>query len=439
MQGKITRIPLSIPAFNDEAHPSELAKVPSSRTTEVLVAGSLAIDLSCDFVPDGKRNRSISPQLHTSNLATITHSLGGVGQNIASALHYLGISVHLCSIVGNDIAGVAALKMISERGLSTAGIMRSKNGSGTAQYVAVNDAQKNLVLAMADMEILETNFGFDQFWESELHKSQPKWLVVDANWDESTLNNWIVGGKSSGAIVAYEPVSVVKSKRLFAKKEKTRNVLPVFPNHSIHLATPNRLELTSMYAAAREAGLFERQDWWRTIDAMGMPSSGSRNRLVAITNANLVDEGIPQQTLQLLPFIPSIVTKLGAQGVLLTQLLSSDDSRLTCPASAPYILSRSADDETGIVGGVYMRFFGPVERVPDHEILSVNGVGDTFLAVLVAGLAAREKGGIGLGELVDLVHVAQRGSVMTLKSKEAVSPEICTLWGSSLMGGRGRG
>jgi len=36
-------------------------------------------------------------------------------------------------------------------------------------------------------------------------------------------------------------------------------------------------------------------------------------------------------------------------------------------------------------GGVYMRLFPPVEVVED--IVSVNGVGDTFLGVLVVGLA----------------------------------------------------
>lgn len=71
-----------------------------------------------------------------------------------------------------------------------------------------------------------------------------------------------------------------------------------------------------------------------------------------------------------------------------------------------------------------MRLFPPVEFVPSDEIVSVNGVGDTFLGVLMAGLAKEKPKSI-----VDLVDIAQRGSVMTLKSKEAVSPDISALQG----------
>jgi pseudouridine-5'-phosphate glycosidase/pseudouridine kinase len=63
-----------------------------------------------------------------------------------------------------------------------------------------------------------------------------------------------------------------------------------------------------------------------------------------------------------------------------------------------------------------MRLFPPVEIVDD--VVSVNGVGDTFLGVLVAGLAK----GLELNE--GLINVAQRGAVMTLRSKESVSPQL---------------
>jgi pseudouridine-5'-phosphate glycosidase/pseudouridine kinase len=63
-----------------------------------------------------------------------------------------------------------------------------------------------------------------------------------------------------------------------------------------------------------------------------------------------------------------------------------------------------------------MRRFPAVEIVKD--IVSVNGAGDTFLGVLVAGLAT----GLKLDE--NLINIAQRGAVMTLRSKEAVSPNL---------------
>lgn len=390
---------------------------------DILVAGAVAIDSSCDFIGSEKVRNAVNPHLATSNPALITQNLGGVGHNIATALHYLGTPTRLCSIVGDDVAGASALAMLSERGLSTSGIKLTKNGSRTAQYVAINNSRKGLFLAMADMRILEGQLNFDS-WKAHVIACRPKWLVVDANWDSTTLHNWIMAGKDSGAKVAYEPVSVAKSQRLFAPSKGEKQPLGTIPHHAVDLASPNRLELASMYAAAKEEGFFEREDWWQTVDAMGFSSSGSREKLIAASNIELVDEGIPQQSIQLLPFIPTIVTKLGQQGVLLTRLLSPGDSQLTSRNAAPYVLSRSHHNE-GTVGGIFMRLFPAVELLPKNEIISVNGVGDTFLGTLIAGLA-REKPERQV-DLVDIIDIAQRGSVMSLKSKEAVSPEIGTL------------
>lgn len=69
-----------------------------------------------------------------------------------------------------------------------------------------------------------------------------------------------------------------------------------------------------------------------------------------------------------------------------------------------------------------MRLFKPTEQVPEENIVSVNGVGDTFLGVLIAGLAKEMPKPIEF-----LLDIAQKGSVMTLKSKEAVSPELAIL------------
>jgi pseudouridine-5'-phosphate glycosidase/pseudouridine kinase len=170
-----------------------------------------------------------------------------------------------------------------------------------------------------------------------------------------------------------------------------------------------------MHASAKNHEFFESERWWQVIDALGIPSSGARDRFVALTSRKMTDAGIPLQTIQLLPFIPTILTKLGPNGVLHTELLKPNDPRLTDPSAAPYILSRSSNGSTEI-GGVYMRLFPAVEEVED--VVSVNGVGDTFLGVLIAGLVR----GLNLDE--KLIEVAQRGAVMILRSKEAVSPDL---------------
>ena len=390
---------------------------------DVVVAGSLAVDLSCDYIQSPIENLSSQPQFHTSNPASITQTLGGVGQNIATALHYLGSSPRLCSSIAADVAGSTALNILAERGLQTAGIQTRGSGFHTAQYIAVNDAKKRMLLAMADMKILEdTDEAFDSLWKPHLDICKPRWLVIDANWHPDTLRKWLDAAKASGVKIAFEPVSTLKSRRAFSRIQRNANLAAV-PNHLISLATPNALELSSMHDAASDVGLFDREDWWRVIDSIGLSSSGSRDKLVSATNDLLVDQGVPQQSIRLLPFIPCILATLGELGVLMTQMLQPGDDRLTCPDAAPYILSRSTDGKN-VIGGVYMRLFPPVEIVPSDEIVSVNGVGDTFLGVLMAGLAKEKPKSI-----VDLVDIAQRGSVMTLKSKEAVSPDISALQG----------
>jgi pseudouridine-5'-phosphate glycosidase/pseudouridine kinase len=76
----------------------------------------VAVDLSCDYAPlseDANGNSAsqpessdmTSPHMHTSNIATITPSIGGVGHNVALAAHRAGgnLSVQLRSLVAEDL------------------------------------------------------------------------------------------------------------------------------------------------------------------------------------------------------------------------------------------------------------------------------------------------------------------------------------------------
>ncbi|KAK4497729.1 hypothetical protein PRZ48_010382 [Zasmidium cellare] len=409
-------------------------QVPLSETkADVFVAGSLAVDLACDFSPR-PGSTSQSPELQTSNPARIAQSLGGVGHNVARAAHLMGAGVRLCSAVGDDLTGKAALEALSAADMSTQGVktLSKDSGSRTAQYIAVNDKNKDLVLAMADMSVLETpsstsnalTTAFDDFWLPQLHGSRPSHLAIDGNWSPEYLARWIQAGKDINAHITFEPVSNAKSIGIFNLPNP--HTLSVFPSPSLHLATPNIHELSAMYTAAREKQFFDREDWWSVIDALGIPHGGARVQLALATTPQLVDQGVPQQTIQLLPFIPTIVTKLGKQGILLTQLLPANDPRLSSGEYAPYILSRCANETESTlgVGGVYMRLFPAVEEVEEADVVSVNGVGDTFVGTLIAGLSRKGK---GEGRVEDFVDLAQRAAVLTLRSSEAVSPGLGTL------------
>ncbi|KAH8157176.1 hypothetical protein CIB48_g11072 [Xylaria polymorpha] len=385
---------------------------------DILVAGSVAVDSSCDYTAVDSTDDPI-PQLHTSNPSHISQSIGGVGRNVALAAHRVNkhTKVRLCSMVGRDLAGWTVLASLKSCGMDTSCIQQLSHdehpGSRTAQYVSVNDANKHLVLAMADMDIF-TNQSFSPSWATTIKSSKPKWLVVDANWKDHDIRAWMQAGKQNEAKIAFEPVSKAKSARLFCT-ERGLESLGVFPQATIDLTTPNQYELAAMHAAAQSNEYFGDSRWWSIIDAFGM--RGARDRFVKLTSVAMTDAGIPQQAIQLLPFIPTIITKLGSDGALLTTILRKDDPRLYDATHEPFILSRCINDHAD-VGGVYMRMFPAVEQVTD--VVSVNGIGDTFMGTLIAGLAQG-------GKIENLINVAQKAAVLTLRSPQSVSEKLDSL------------
>lgn len=414
---------LKLPEQNVQQKPEKL---------DILVAGSLAIDFACDYTPLSRGGTHI-PLPGTSNPSIIRQNVGGVGYNLALASSYMGRSVLLCGVVANDFSGQNALSEVQRTKIQPDGIqlLDPSTECRTARYVSVNSARKDLVVAMADMSILELSgkeLNFDDFYAPLIRQAQPKWTIIDANWNSTVLHKWFTMAKSENSKVAFEPVSIEKSRRMFIKDPATQKAViepqNTVPNNSIDLVSPNNLELAEMYDTARESGLLESSSWWDVINALEMPSTGSRDRLIHSTNTALVDRGIPQQAIQLLPFMPCIITTLGSQGVLVTELFPSNDPRLTSPDHLSYIIARAAVPRTGInkVGGVYMRLFPP-EQLRKDEIISVNGAGDTLLGVIMAGLAS-DKMGDGLERLESIIPVAQRASARTLRSTAAVCPNI---------------
>ena len=410
---------------------------------DVFVAGSLAIDLSCDYDPIIRPGND--PSLRTSNPAVISQSVGGVGQNVAVAAHYAGANVRFCSIVGQDEAGKAAISSLRQKGLDSSSINILGDGKRTAQYVAVNDARKDLVIAMADMKIFEDNeHGFERRWRCHLDRCKPRWLIVDGNWDSQTLQKWIHAGKSAGANVAYEPVSVEKSSRIFPLREMSFDKDSVqqpssydrpdgwSPAQLVDLATPNEIELRAMSQHVQASNAC------RPL----LTSASSRDGLLRHLERRKEESfrGVDIETLlaaiHLIPYVPCLITKLGSRGVLLTERLRVGDSRLSSPDWAKHVLFHEWEFEEGASDvlttpmgkprsdGVYMRHFPPTQTVPTQDIVSVNGVGDTFLGVLVAALCRRSASSIG-----ELIEVAQKAAALTLQSTEPVSVEVKGIWG----------
>lgn len=382
------------------------------------MAGALAVDFSCDYNPFTDSVEAIDPVAHTSNPAVINQTLGGVAHNIAKAAHLLGSSVQLHSAVGDDLSGRAALNQLEDEGISVDGIETLPKPSRTAQYVAINNKHKDLTLAMADMQILETipSHAMTRMFQN-VSTTRPKLLILDANWDADILHEYLSLARSSPDTITtiFEPVSTAKALRILPSIAD-HNTSHHLPHPLADIITPNELELKALHDHAYSLGLFDHPVWFSIIDALGIPPSGLRVPLAVTTSSDIVDAGIPQQAIKLLPFFPTILTKLGPKGVLLTQLLKADDPVLSSPEEAEYVLSRCTTGDEN-VGGLYVRLF-PTEKVLNvEEVVSVNGIGDTFVGALAAGLVKGKRP-------QDVVAFAQRAAALSLTSRESVSPEL---------------
>jgi pseudouridine-5'-phosphate glycosidase/pseudouridine kinase len=304
--------------------------------------------------------------------------------------------------------------------MSTDGIEVLPEPSRTAQYVAINNADKDLTLAMADMKILETipNTTVARMLQ-RVSARPPKLLILDANWDSNTLHEYLAIGRSSASTTTiFEPVSTAKALRIFPQSPDL-NTSHTSALSIADIITPNEFELIALHNHAYDLGLFDHPSWFAVIDALGIPSSGLRVPLAITTNPAIVDAGVPQQAIKLLPFFPTILTKLGSQGVLVTQLLKADDPVLTSADEAQYILSRCKNgDQT--VGGLYVRLFPPERVLRPEEVVSVNGIGDTFVGALAVALLHGRRAR-------DAVPFAHKAATLSLQSRDSVSPELKSL------------
>ena len=442
--------------LEDEERFASEAMLDSQKSPKVVVAGSVAVDLSCDYKPidplpaairrdksqkaQGQKIKSAATlKLATSNPATIRSSIGGVGHNVALAIHHLGLPFCFYSAVGNDAPGKSIIAALEARGIRMDGIQQSKEHR-TAQYIAFNNTDKSLFTAVADMTIFDNPITGEEFyatWKPLLWRHRPKWIVIDANWHPIVLEFWTEIAKSSVLMsrLVFEPVSVEKSVRAFPLVT-SKNLLRRKP--PIDIATPNEYELNAMFGYATSA------EYLAAIARATEEHEGSSKNHPSVDDiiaaayeaaaeclSNAGQHAGPRlgeiqwaaaKAIYLLRYFKTILVKFGSAGILQVSTLFKGDSRLGSSDARTFLVYTKAlpvrSHLSVSANGIYLRWHPPAATVPPEEIVSVNGVGDTFLGVLVASLARTEK------PIEDLIRVAQRGAVMTLKSTQSVSDRI---------------
>lgn len=188
---------------------------------QIYIIGGANIDIF------GKAKHKIN--LHDSNIGNIEYCFGGVARNIAENLTRLDHPVKLITVLADDIFG----KMLKEHCDSlnidlSLSLTTSKSTSST--YLALLDEHNDLLVGMADMQILKalTTSYLKEIIDKIAFNDV---VVLDTNLDKETINFVLT---KLGAPVFVDPISMVKA-------EKLRDELK-----HIYMLKPNRYEAESL-------------------------------------------------------------------------------------------------------------------------------------------------------------------------------------------------
>lgn len=149
----------------------------------------------------------------TSNPATGYRNFGGVSRNVAENLARLGAAVALVSVAGDDESGRAMLRQLQDIGIDVSQTLVSSNVA-TAEYAAILDPAKDLILGIADMQAFDliTPGLIDKAWP---HLSAASWVFVDCNPTAEALAEIFLRKRSGAKFkLAADTVSVHKAHRL---------------------------------------------------------------------------------------------------------------------------------------------------------------------------------------------------------------------------------
>lgn len=176
----------------------------------------------------------------SSNPGAVLTSPGGVARNIAENLARLGCRAALISAVGRDDFGECLIEETAAAGVDVEAVMRTPRATGS--YVAMLDRKGELIVATADMEILEQLTPRrlarhrDSFARADL-------VVADSNLPIDTLDWLLTFASKRGLKLAIETVSVPKGGKLRPLLTPARPLFALFCNQAELAALSRRSDL----------------------------------------------------------------------------------------------------------------------------------------------------------------------------------------------------
>lgn len=338
----------------------------------LLVVGGTAMDVTSTISQE-------PTQLASSFPGTVATSVGGVGQNIARAAHFLGARTHLVSALGNDAFGRAIKQELHKLGMDARYLQYPGEQARTAVYNAVHQRDGELVAAVADMDI--NGMISAQLIGEAFDTLQPSVVGVDGNLSTLALSQTILQASYRRSTVVYEPTSVPKSAAVlnalsFIRRSETRaNV-----NGLVAMITPNQMELARLAEQALELGLVESRPLPTTVEEIH-------------ERQHVLDAELIRDALTLDGLFPVQVIKMGSRGVAVA---STAQQR-------PLI-----------------RHIRPLKP---SLVINSNGAGDSLVGALLACLQLQGMD-MSPASLDSMVERSQRASILSLESSLSVSDKL---------------
>ncbi|KAJ2886342.1 hypothetical protein FB639_001593 [Coemansia asiatica] len=352
----------------------------------LLVIGGAAIDVTAriDAAVDAKHT------LATSYPGTVHTSVGGVGQNISRAAHFLGADTVLIAALGRDPYGSSVKAALKDIGMDTSFLQYPGGSARTAVHNALHAHNGDLIAAVADMEI--NGMVSAQQIQEAFAKLAPRVVGIDGNVSTLVISTAMMAATQTRSCVVFEPTSVPKcigvlSALSFIKRSEA--ILDV--SRLVHIITPNEIELQRMAEVALELGLVETMPLAETVEEMAH-------------SHYTIEASIIRDALTLFPLFPVQIIKLGEKGAA---IVSPSPKTPTLP------LIRS------------------IRPLKPSLIINSNGAGDSMVGAVLASLLIRKvqinaEGHIDLGpqEFDTIVNQAQKASILSLESSMAISEKL---------------
>jgi pseudouridine-5'-phosphate glycosidase/pseudouridine kinase len=235
-----------------------------------------------------------------------------------------------------------------------------------------------------------------------------------------------------------EPTSAIKSTSILpaivtALEQETSKHAP------IAYCTPNLLELKQLFETAQSDafGLTNHPSWWHAIESLNL-GSAFRMDLEQLarrplsdhdeTKGNLsflIEDGVVQKAIQLLPFFQHLIIKCGDRGVLVVMSISPDDA-----SQSDWSKKRSNPSQRCIVAYGNSKETVVLQHIPSlpvDSLVNVTGAGDSFVGALLAILAHQPNVLYHPESLHEAILTSQKAAVLTLQSHSAVSPLLSSI------------